>query len=283
MSIDDLSRASHLAADRAAREALLGALCALARRAARAVMNEYEAAQEAQIKADGSPLTRADLAADAVIKAGLAALAPDVPVVSEEDETSPRGAAPARFFLVDPLDGTREFLSRNGEFTVNIALIEDGRPTLGVVCAPALDRLFCGGEGLGAFLEDGGAARCAIAVRRAPMALTAVASRSHAGAETEAWLSRLPVANCVSVGSSLKLCLVAAGEADVYPRFGRTMEWDIAAGDAVLRAAGGLVTCRDGATLAYGKCGQAEDADFANPHFVAWGDADCRQRFEAKD
>jgi 3'(2'),5'-bisphosphate nucleotidase len=199
--------------------------------------------------------------------------------VSEEDEAAQRRTPLRRFFLVDPLDGTREFLSRNGEFTVNIALIEEGRPTLGVVCAPALDRLFCGGEGLGAFLEDGGAPRRRIRVRPAPAAIIAVASRSHAGAETEAWLARLPVERCVSVGSSLKLCLVAAGEADVYPRFGRTMEWDIAAGDAVLRAAGGLVTCRDGAALAYGKCGQAQDADYANPHFVAWGDADCRRRF----
>ena len=165
-----------------------------------------------------------------------------------------------------PLDGTKEFISRNGEFTVNIALIENGCPTLGVVLAPALSRLFAGAEGVGAFLEENSQRR-PIACRAVPAAgLTVVASRSHGDAEAlDRFLAGRKVASQTNAGSSLKLCLVAAGEADLYPRLGRTMEWDIAAGDAVLRAAGGVVNTLAGEPLVYGK------PDFANPHFAAWG------------
>jgi 3'(2'), 5'-bisphosphate nucleotidase len=161
---------------------------------------------------------------------------------------------------------TREFVNRNGEFTVNIALVDHGRPVLGLVLAPAIGRLFVGGEGLGAWVEDAGGRR-AIAARHPPAAgLTVVGSRWHGDdAAVDRYLAGRPVAARLAVGSSLKLCLVAEGAADVYPRFGRTMEWDIAAGDAVLRAAGGRVETMAGDPMAYGKPG------FENPDFVAWG------------
>lgn len=254
-------------------ETLLDGLAAIMVEAGRAVMAVYaEGATQVERKADGSPVTRADLAAEAVLLEGLPRLAPGVPVVSEESAIP--AEAGERFFLVDPLDGTKEFLARNGEFTVNVALVEAGAPLLGVVFAPALGDLYAGGSGLGAWRArpfDGGARR-AIATRPAPARLAAVGSRSHGGAETTRWLERFEIERFVSAGSSLKLCLVAQGEADLYPRLGRTMEWDVAAGDAVLRAAGGMTTRLDGAPLVYGKRGQAEDVDFANPHFVAWGD-----------
>jgi 3'(2'),5'-bisphosphate nucleotidase len=180
-----------------------------------------------------------------------------------------------RFFLVDPLDGTKEFLKRNGEFTVNIALVEQGRPILGVVLAPAKARAFIGDGVNGAFelaapedaqLDMGQARR--IAARKTPEGgLTVIASRTHGEPATEEYLRSHRIAHRMTAGSSLKFCLVAAGEADLYPRLGRTMEWDTAAGQAVLEAAGGSVNTLDGAPLRYGKIAQA----FANPHFVARG------------
>jgi len=247
--------------------ALLDGLVPLIRSAGELVMDIYRTDFDVTRKGDDSPVTQADQRAEALILKGLAELAPGVLVVAEEAVSA--GDIPdaaERFFLVDPLDGTKEFISRNGEFTVNIALIENGRPVLGLVLAPAINRLFAGVVGVGAWLEDGQGRR-AIATRAVPAAgLTVVASRSH-GDETalDAFLAGRPVASRTNAGSSLKLCLVAAGEADVYPRLGRTMEWDIAAGDAVLRAAGGLVQTLDGATLGYGKNG------WDNPHFAAWG------------
>ena len=230
-------------------------------------------------KGDGSPVTAADHAAEAVILQALQRLAPDVPVVAEEEAAAGRiPATDGRFFLVDPLDGTKEFLSRNGEFTVNIGLIEDEAPVAGVVYAPALGEIFIG--------ERGGARVAPVVEGRrqgwrsitsghgGASGLRAVASRSHMGPETQAYLASLRVAELVSAGSSLKFCRVAQGRADVYPRLGRTMEWDTAAGDAVLRAAGGLVSTLDGAPLAYGKRGRAGEADFANPWFVATGALD---------
>jgi 3'(2'),5'-bisphosphate nucleotidase len=179
-----------------------------------------------------------------------------------------------RFILVDPLDGTREFISRNGEFTVNIALVDHGRPILGAVYAPVLKRLWLGAETAsvidvapGQRLSEGRDAR-AIRCRPAPPALVAVASRSHSDEQTEAFLARLPVGERRSAGSSLKFCLVAEALADVYPRFGPTMEWDTAAGDAVLRAAGGTVLALSGEPMRYGKT----EAGFRNSGFVAWGD-----------
>jgi 3'(2'), 5'-bisphosphate nucleotidase len=247
---------------------LLDSLVPLIREAGAVVMEVYATDFDVTKKGDESPVTAADERAERVILAGLARIAPGIPVVAEEEVAA--GRVPEvgdRFWLVDPLDGTKEFISRNGEFTVNIALVEQGRPVLGLVCAPAVGRLFGGGEGVGAWVEDANGRR-AITTRAVPDAgLTVVASRSH-GDETalDAFLAGRTVASRTNAGSSLKLCLVAAGEADVYPRLGRTMEWDIAAGDAVLRAAGGIVrVVAGGAVLAYGKPG------FDNPHFAAWG------------
>ncbi|MEI9905133.1 MAG: 3'(2'),5'-bisphosphate nucleotidase CysQ [Asticcacaulis sp.] len=234
-------------------------------------------------KGDSSPVTEADARAEAIILAGLKEIAPDIPVVAEEEAAAGRIPATARqFFLVDPLDGTKEFISKNGEFTVNIALIEDGMPVLGAVYAPALGHLYWGGPD-GAFMADikdsfPGLAR-PIHVRAIPAhGLTAVGSRSHGGPETEAYLKAFTVAGFEPAGSSLKFCLIARGDADIYPRMGRTMEWDTAAGDAVLRAAGGRVETLDGHPLAYGKRDQPGDTDFANPHFVAFGDPALKAR-----
>jgi 3'(2'), 5'-bisphosphate nucleotidase len=231
------------------------------------IMAWYGGARAAA-KADGSPLTEADLAAHDAILAGLAQACPEFPVVSEEDAARAEAPPGGAFILVDPLDGTREFLSGNGEFTVNIALIEDGAPVAGVVLAPALGRLWWGAAGAGAgFLAADGASRPVAARPPPPGGLVAVASRSHRDAETEAFLAGLPIAGLRSVGSSLKFCLVAAGEADLYPRFGPTMEWDTAAGQAVLEAAGGRVTTPAGAPFRYGKPGAA----WRNGPFVARG------------
>jgi 3'(2'), 5'-bisphosphate nucleotidase len=246
---------------------LLPEIVVLAERAGAVILEHYRQGVETRIKADASPVTVADEAAEAVILAGLAELTPNIPVVAEETVAS--GHVPeldkGPFWLVDPLDGTKEFLSRNGEFTVNIALIEGREPVLGAVLAPALGKIWWGARGRGSMTRDGGAAR-AIAVRaRPPSGAVAVASRSHSDAETEAFLDREGVAERISAGSSLKFCLVAEGRADIYPRFGPTMEWDTAAGHAVLGAAGGQVTTRDGAPFLYRKPG------FRNPAFIARG------------
>ena len=249
----------------------LEAVVRIVREAGAVVMSVYDAAFEVRTKDDASPVTAADERAEALIVPALRALAPGIPVVAEE--MTARGEADAigrTFWLVDPLDGTKEFIGRNGEFTVNVALIHDGRPLLGVVGAPAKGRLFAGVVGQGAWVEDDGVpGRRPIRVRAVPAeGLTVVASRSHGDAAAlDAFLAGRRVARLASAGSSLKLCLLAAGEADLYPRLGRTMEWDIAAGHAVLAAAGGDVGTLDGVPLAYGKPG------FENPHFVARGAA----------
>jgi 3'(2'),5'-bisphosphate nucleotidase len=250
----------------------------LALRAAVAVMDVYRSDFCVRHKADSSPVCDADEAAEAIILEGLSERLPDLPVLAEE--AASHGKLPRcgrRFILVDPVDGTREFLHRNGEFTINIALIVDGVPLAGVVYAPAAHQLWMAGETAwrctvapGASLPEL-AARRRIAVRRAPgEGLTALESRSHSDARTEAYLERLPVVARRTAGSSLKFCLLAEGEADVYPRFGPTMEWDTGAGDAVLRAAGGIVLGEDGTPLRYGKAA----ARFRNGPFVAWADPD---------
>lgn len=241
----------------------------IARRAGDAILEVYGGEHGTRVKADDSVVTDADHRAEAIIVPALQALAPGVPVVAEE--ACAGGDLPAvrdEFWLVDPLDGTREFVSRNGEFTVNIALVQHGTPVLGVVFAPALDRLFAGACGAGAFVEEQGRRRPLAARAAAGAGLVVVGSRSHGDAAAlERFLAGRRVADLRSAGSSLKFCLVAAGEADLYPRLGRTMEWDIAAGHAVLAAAGGRVERLDGAPMTYGKPG------FENPHFAAWG---CR-------
>ncbi len=238
----------------------------LARAAGEVVMEVYESEDlGARSKEDASPVTLADERADALIGAGLRAAFPDIPVVTEEDADSHALAGADRFFLVDPLDGTKEFIKRRGEFTVNIALIENGAPVFGVVHAPALGRTFWTQADGGALAAQTGGAPHPIHVAEADdSALRVVASKSHRDAATDDYIARYDVAECVSAGSSLKFCLVAAGEADFYPRLGRTMEWDTAAGHAVLKAAGGVVDRFDGAgPLLYGKPG------WENPFFIA--------------
>jgi 3'(2'), 5'-bisphosphate nucleotidase len=253
--------------------ALLLARVALA--AGPAVMAEYAHGGPARAKGDGSPVTAADERAEATIRERLAAWAAPIPIVAEEATAAGEPMVVAeRFLLVDPLDGTREFIARNGEFTINVALIERGQPIAGAVYAPALDRLWFAGARafacaapVGADLPPAQAWR-ALKVRAAPPALTALASRSHCDAATEAFLAGLPIADRRSAGSSLKFCVIAEGDGDIYPRFGPTMEWDTAAGDAVLRAAGGATLSVDGGPLLYGKIA----AGLRNGAFVAWGD-----------
>ncbi|MDX2157906.1 MAG: 3'(2'),5'-bisphosphate nucleotidase CysQ [Hyphomicrobiaceae bacterium] len=242
-------------------------------------MRHYRDGVEVQSKADQSPVTLADQEAEEVLLAALAREAPGIPVVAEEAVAE--GRVPAigtMFFLVDPLDGTREFINKRDEFTVNVALVVEGRPELGLVYAPALGELYVTlGAAVAAVarlapdaqpksLADCGFRQIRVRVPD-PARLTAVASRSHMTAETEAFLARYAIADRRDSGSSLKFCTMARGEADIYPRLAPTMEWDTAAGHAVLRAAGGCVTAPDGAPFVYGK----SDAGFRNGHFVAWG------------
>ncbi len=236
-------------------------LAEIAARAGAVVMRHYQTGAEIRQKTDNSPVTLADEEAEGLILAELAKAFPNVPVVAEEEAAAGRVVAAAeRFFLVDPLDGTREFISGNGEFTVNIAEVVNGVPVAGAVFAPAINRMFLG-DALGAF--EGARP---IRARPAPAdGLIAVGSRSHNDAATEKFLKDFKVKQFVSAGSSLKFCLVAAGEADIYARGGRTMEWDTAAGHAVLMAAGGSVKRWSGMNLGYGKPG------FENPGFVARG------------
>ena len=251
-------------------------LAEIAHEAGRLILKHYSDGTESRLKPDSSPVTAADEEAEALILARLAQLAPGVPIVAEEAMAA--GRVPpqlgTRFFLVDPLDGTKEFLKRNGEFTVNIALIEQGHAISGVVLAPAKGRAFIG-DASGAYevaAPDDGPLNMhearAIHVRKAPKdGLIAIASLTHRDTKTDEYLAAYPVTKLLAAGSSLKFCLVACGEADLYPRHGRTMEWDTAAGQAVLEAAGGSVKTLAGARLTYGK--RAEG--FANPYFIARG------------
>jgi 3'(2'), 5'-bisphosphate nucleotidase len=241
-------------------------LVRIARAAGEVVMRHYQSGVEARVKSDRSPVTDADEEAEKLILAELAAAFPGVPVVAEEEAAAGRIAdVGSRFFLVDPVDGTKEFVKKGGEFTVNIGEIVDGRPVAGVVLAPAIGRLFVGEAGKGAFERTENITR-AIATRLPDAdGLVAVSSRSHPDAKTDALLKTMPVKGHINAGSSLKFCLVAAGEADIYPRAGTTMEWDTAAGHAVLAAAGGTVTTWEGAPFVYGK------PDFRNGAFIARG------------
>ena len=237
-------------------------LIPVAKSAGDEIMRIYKKIPESETKQDGSPVTEADKAAEAIILPALKKFAPNIEIISEENVKSHSIAAPEQFFLVDPLDGTREFLKRDGKgsFTVNIALIKNGAPILGVVYAPALKRLFSGVVGQEAHEDQSG-----INVRSTPGdGIVAVASISHRDQQTNDWLTNKGISKTVSIGSSLKFCLLACGEADVYPRFGPTMEWDTAAGDAILRAAGGTVENPDGSRLVYGKPGYKNTAFIAH-------------------
>ena len=229
------------------------------------IMAIHERGVQSRVKADGSPVSEADEAAEVVLLEALHTVAPDIPVVSEENVASHLAAPSSIFFLVDPIDGTREFLRTdgNGAFTVNIGLIRDGEPVFGIVHAPARDRFFAGIVGQGTWETSGGTTRDLV-VRPVPEGgPVAMASRSHRDSQTNDWLVQHRITETISAGSSLKFGLLAAGEADVYPRFGPTMEWDTAAGDAILRAAGGAVFTPDGADFTYGKDGYRNGAFIA--------------------
>lgn len=243
----------------------------------RDMLQVFEAGPTARLKDDASPVTVADERAEADILTGLARFCPGIPVVAEEAAAAGRAATEGfdRFILVDPLDGTREFISRRPEFTVNIALVEQGVPVAGVVYAPALGRAYAGSaagaERLTVAADFTVASREPIAVRPQRQPPVAVISRSHITGETMAWLERQGIDHSVAIGSSLKFCLLAEGSADIYPRYGCTMEWDTAAGDAVLRAAGGMTLTLGGEPLRYGKVHRPEARDFVNPDFIARG------------
>lgn len=256
------------------RNELAAAFADICLQAAVPVMEVYATDFTQEHKADSSPVTEADTRAEAVILEALKDLLPHIPVLAEERFSA--GVRPKigeRFLLVDPVDGTREFIARNGEFTINIALVEHGVPVAGCVYAPALKRLFFGGEtALAATAEPGDrVARLRlepIAVRRPPATgKVAVMSRSHADAQTREFAQSQGVTETISAGSSLKFCRVAEGAADIYPRFGPTMEWDTGAGHAVLAAAGGAVTRPDGSMFEYAKAGEG----YKNGPFIAWG------------
>jgi 3'(2'), 5'-bisphosphate nucleotidase len=242
-----------------------------AREAGRVILEVYASDFAVRHKSDRSPVTLADEQAEAIIIAALALGAPDIPVIAEEQIAAMRAApqAAARFWLVDPLDGTREFVNRNGEFTVNIGLVENGAAVLGIVHLPVTGMTYAGNGPGTATRQHAGAPPVAIAARPPPAeGAVVIHSRSHANEErVAAFIAGLTGATRRVMGSAAKFCLVASGEADYYPRFGRTMEWDTAAGQAVLEAAGGQVATLDGARLRYGKAG------YLNSDFIAHGAA----------
>lgn len=249
---------------------------AIAKDAGKAIMEIYRRDFAVDFKDDSSPLTDADRAAHGIISSGLQALYPDIPSLSEEGDAIPYETRKHwdRFWLVDPLDGTKEFIRKNGEYTVNIALVVKDRPVLGVVYAPALERLYYAREGEGAWRQDGQqpAQRLPLQINGSrDRKLTVVASRSHRSAETEAYIDGLGKTTreleVISIGSSLKICLVAEGYADCYPRFGPTMEWDTAAAHIIATESGCRVeAAADGNDLVYNK------KDLANPYFIVEGE-----------
>ncbi|PTL74979.1 3'(2'),5'-bisphosphate nucleotidase CysQ [Vitiosangium sp. GDMCC 1.1324] len=250
-------------------EALVSAVCELSREAGRATLKFYGGNVSVERKADDSPLTAADKASHTLILETLRKLTPGIPVLSEE--SSETEVAERRkwdtFWLVDPLDGTKEFIKGTGEFTVNIALVSGTGPVLGVVHIPVSGVTYWGRKGVGAFKAEAGKAPVAIHTRPANLEkLVIVASKDHAGPQVEALLKRLTTASTANMGSSLKFCLVAEGKADFYPRLQPTCEWDTGAAQCVLEAAGGAVTDTEGRPLAYNK------EQLTNPSFLAFGD-----------
>lgn len=253
-------------------EKLIDPIVALAIEAGNAILEIYATDFDVETKTDESPLTKADMASNRVIEKGLKALTPDIPVISEE------GGLPefdvrskwSRYWLIDPLDGTKEFVNRNGEFTVNIALIDNKRPVLGVVHVPVQEKTYTGCEGVGASLRLGDGAPQSIGVTaKSASPVRVVGSRSHRGASLDAFLEKLADFEMLPMGSSLKFCVVAEGGADIYPRLGLTSEWDTAAAQAVVEQAGGAVLELDGQPLLYNN-----KADILNPHFLVRGPDD---------
>ncbi|MDH3350040.1 MAG: 3'(2'),5'-bisphosphate nucleotidase CysQ [Gammaproteobacteria bacterium] len=250
---------------------LINPVVDLAVDAGQAIMKVYATEFDVQSKADDSPLTQADLAAHRCIVAGLGELTPDIPIISEE-EGLPRFEDRSqwqRYWLIDPLDGTREFVNRNGEFTVNIALIDVHRPVFGVVHVPVQDKTYIGCEGHGAELRDGGSSTAIRVAAASGRPVRVVGSRSHRGSSLDAFLKRVGESDMVPMGSSLKFCVVAEGRADIYPRLGPTSEWDTAAAQAVVEQAGGKVLELDGKPLSYNA-----KSEILNPWFVVIGPSD---------
>jgi len=260
---------------------LTAALLPAVHQAGAIIMNHFHAGVDVQQKSDASPVTVADIESERVILKALADIVPDIPVISEEAASGGVSYSAAdEFFLVDPLDGTKEFINKNSDFTVNIGLIQDGKPVFGLIYAPAHAQFFATlspDEVVSAHLDFSSAAPTfdELAIQkihtRAPIdnSLTAVISRSHLDSATERFLADHDISETRAAGSSLKFCLLAQGEADVYPRLAPTMEWDTAAGDAILRAAGGIVMDEGHTPLRYGK----RESDYRNPSFIAWGRA----------
>lgn len=248
-------------------QTLINPLCDLALAAGEAIMRYYRAGDaQSWTKEDQSPVTDADMAAHRMIVEALAKLTPNIPIISEENAEHPALVAGDSFWLVDPLDGTKSFMRKSGEFTVNIGLIEKGKPVVGVISIPAKSRLFYGCATNGAYKQEPNDFPRKIKARSQPEEGAAVVvSHSHLSPETENYLQGLTITSRVSAASSLKFCAVAEGKADIYPRFGRTMEWDTAAGHAILSAAGGEVETTKGVLLPYGKPG------FENAGFIAFG------------
>ena len=250
---------------------LLEPVCDIARVASRRILAVYEGEFAVEHKQDSSPLTEADLASNAAICEGLARLTPALPILSEESASVPFAVRSSwqRYWLVDPLDGTKEFVKRNGEFTVNIALIEGHAAVLGVVHVPVSNTTYYAARGAGCFKQEAGGTPRALHTRRAdPGQLVVSGSRSHGGEALQAFVRSLPgEVALISKGSSLKLCLIAEGLADIYPRFGPTSEWDTAAAQCVVEQAGGIVTDMQFRPLAY----NAKE-DVLNPHFLVIGD-----------
>ncbi len=252
-------------------EKLIEPIVALAVQAGDAILEVYATEFDVQSKSDESPLTQADLASNQCIVAGLAELTPDIPIISEESglpEFEERRQWNC-YWLIDPLDGTKEFVNRNGEFTVNIALIESNRPIFGVVHVPVQNKTYIGCEGRGSELRDGGQVTKIQVSETSGVPVRIVGSRSHRGSSLDAFLERLGESDIVPMGSSLKFCTVAEGNADVYPRLGLTSEWDTAAAQAVVEQAGGKVLELDGKPLSYNK-----KSDILNPWFVVIGATD---------
>ena len=250
---------------------LIEPVVAIAHEAGDAILEVYATDFDVQAKDDDSPLTKADMASHTVIDAGLRSLTPDIPIISEESglpDFEERGQWPV-YWLVDPLDGTKEFVNRNGEFTVNIALIEGNRPIFGVVHVPVQNKTYTGCEGVGAAVREDGASRSIRVAGKSGSPVRVVGSRSHRGASLDAYLAKLGDVEMLPMGSSLKFCVVAEGGADIYPRLGPTSEWDTAAAQAVVEQAGGAVLELDGSPLAYNA-----KADILNPHFLVRGPDD---------
>jgi len=245
----------------------LASCCEISRTAGKLIMTYFNDGFITSQKHDESPVTDADIAANQLIVKALTKLTPNIPIVAEEDDNSATCHLPPAtcFWLVDPLDGTRAFVRGEPEFTVNIGLIKDGKPVLGVIYAPPQETLYAGEIGVGAFREKNGRRETIKTREPAPDGLVVVRSKSHPSPKTQSYLDTLNIKENISGSSSIKFCQLAEGSADIYPRFGRTMEWDTAAGHAILQAAGGRVETTDGKPFLYGKPG------FENPAFIAFG------------